>query len=234
MCDTLEKIPLTLRKLHNWLDVHHKSVRLKFRADAVLVAIFVLLELIIRELSGSTSSKFRPIRHPLDKATETVSEKFIKVPFKGEAYGSNIDEAITALEESVSDFEEEARICGEQRLGEIDAATRTTLMTTRQLDERARDTDLTVQKLSQDLAGIENRFATQLRLDHASIEEKLAGSTEKVLGKLEKKEKKLTAEAHGVQVHNVFYCFLTSNPSVDSKTGLRMSSTSNDNTWLGC
>ena len=57
MYDTLDKIPLTFRKLHDWLDVHHQSVRLKFAADAVLVAVFVLLELIVRELSGSSSSK---------------------------------------------------------------------------------------------------------------------------------------------------------------------------------
>lgn len=46
-----------MRKIHDLLDVHYQSGKLKFCADSVLVSIFVLLELIIRELSGSVGSK---------------------------------------------------------------------------------------------------------------------------------------------------------------------------------
>lgn len=53
----LGNIPKIMRKIHDLLDVHFKSERLKFCADSVLVSIFTLLELIIRELSGNVGSK---------------------------------------------------------------------------------------------------------------------------------------------------------------------------------
>ncbi|KAK7956485.1 uncharacterized protein PG986_005707 [Apiospora aurea] len=106
MCSTLEKIPDILRRLHGWLDVHHESGRLRSSADAVLVAIFVLLELIVRELSGSTT------------------KKIIKAPFKGEAYGSTIDDAVATLEANVKGFIDEASLCDAQRLKQSSAEAR--------------------------------------------------------------------------------------------------------------
>ncbi|KAK8042369.1 hypothetical protein PG994_012852 [Apiospora phragmitis] len=155
MCSTLEKIPTTLRRLHEWLDVHNKSGRLRSSADSVLVAIFILLELIVRELSGSTT------------------KKIIKAPFKGEAYGSSIDDAVAALEASVKSFIDEASLCDAQRLGRVDEVTRNTLMTT--------------QQLSQSLANFQKQFSAEARLGQASINEKLkmlTNSAEKVLGKV--------------------------------------------------
>ncbi|KAK6828297.1 hypothetical protein PG987_011638 [Apiospora arundinis] len=202
MYDTLEKVPLILRKLDDWLDVHHQSPSLKFRADDVLVAIFVLLELIVREI----------LKHTAKKA--------IKLPFKGEAYGSSIDEAVATLAKTVAEFESAARLCDSQRLGQINEVTKTTLLTTQQLHEKTKSTDLKVQQISQGLSDIRDQFVAQLRLDQVSVEEKMASNTGKILGKLEEKTSELSSEEHGVQVHNVFYCFLTSNPSFDSKTGL--------------
>lgn len=57
MYTALDKIPVTLGRLHDLLDVHYQSSKLKEYGDGVLVAIFVLLELIVRELSGSAASK---------------------------------------------------------------------------------------------------------------------------------------------------------------------------------
>ncbi|KAK8028430.1 hypothetical protein PG991_005486 [Apiospora marii] len=158
MCVTLEKIPTTLRRLHEWLDVHHKSGRLRSSADAVLVAIFVLLELIVRELSGSTA------------------KKIIKAPFKGEAYGSTIDDAVAALEANVKSFIEEASLCDARRLSRVDEVTKNTLMTT--------------QHLSQSFADFQEQFSTEARLEQASIKERLAmltNSTEALLGEISKK-----------------------------------------------
>lgn len=56
MYEAMGSIPKTLRKIHDLMDVHYKSEVLKYCADSVLVAIFVVLELIIRELTGSTTS----------------------------------------------------------------------------------------------------------------------------------------------------------------------------------
>ena len=53
----LGNIPKTMRKIHDLLDVHYQSGRLRFCADSVLVSIFVLLDLIIRELSGNVGSE---------------------------------------------------------------------------------------------------------------------------------------------------------------------------------
>jgi hypothetical protein len=53
----LDKIPTTLERLHERLEVHYQSPKLKSYGDGVLVAVFVLLELIVRELSGSAASK---------------------------------------------------------------------------------------------------------------------------------------------------------------------------------
>lgn len=57
MYDTLEKVPLILRRLDEWLEVHHKSVRLRLRADDVLVAVFVVLERIVKEILKHTASQ---------------------------------------------------------------------------------------------------------------------------------------------------------------------------------
>ncbi|KAK8051689.1 hypothetical protein PG993_003074 [Apiospora rasikravindrae] len=150
MCSTLEKIPAILRRLHAWLDVHHESGRLRSSADAVLVAIFVLLELIVRELSGT--------------------------PFKGEAYGSTIDDAVATLEANVKGFIDEASLCDAQRLGRVDEFTKSTLMTT--------------QQLSQNFAVFQEQFSTEARLEQASINQKLrmlTDSAEKILGRISDK-----------------------------------------------
>lgn len=64
--------------------------------------------------------------------------KFIN-SFKGDRYGSNIDEAIEALEEAVKDFEAEARICDGQRLGQIDKITKGTHAKTQNIEQGVRE-----------------------------------------------------------------------------------------------
>ncbi|KAK6088731.1 hypothetical protein SCUP234_00611 [Seiridium cupressi] len=93
MYAALDKIPETLHRIHSLLNVHYQSLRLKQYGDAVLVAIFVLLECIVKELSGS------------------LGKKILKAPVKGERYGVTIDEAVKSLEEAVKSFETEGKIC---------------------------------------------------------------------------------------------------------------------------
>lgn len=75
------------------------------------------------------------------------------------------------------------------------------------------------------LSGSFQEFQTQLKLDKEAIEQKQLQSiaqSDKVLQRLEQQDvvrKKIVTEEHGVQVHNYFYYFLTSNPLFDSRTG---------------
>ncbi|KAK8127898.1 hypothetical protein PG984_009006 [Apiospora sp. TS-2023a] len=195
MYNTLEKIPLTLIRLDKRLEVNYKSASLKFHADAVLVSVFVLLELIVRELSGSTS------------------KKIFKVPFKGDTYGANIEEAMTALEDSVREFEKEAQVCIEKRMGEMDSKLDCIIGFLKRLDA--------------DHVSVGEKFASAEK--KLAMDEKVLGRTESVLSRLEESlGKQLTTEAHGVQVHNEFYCFLTSSPIFNSRTGSRRPSVPRD------
>ncbi|KAK9776801.1 putative Fungal STAND N-terminal Goodbye domain-containing protein [Seiridium cardinale] len=198
----LDKIPETLHRIRNLLNVHYQSPRLKQYGDAVLVAIFVLLERIVRELSGS------------------LGKKILIAPVKGERYGVTVDEAVKSLEEAVKSFETEGKICDSQRLGQVDIVTKRTLVNTARLDVTTKNTEQEVRQINQGLTNMASRqeiFVEQLRADQAAVDQKLLANTEEVLDQL--KQAQLTTEKHGAQVHQVFYCFLTANPSFDSKTG---------------
>lgn len=72
-------------------------------------------------------------------------------------------------------------------------------------------TDLT------DMAFRQERFVEQFRADQSAVDMKLLANSEEVLDQL--KQAQLMTEKQGAQVHQVFYCFLTANPSFDQKTG---------------
>ncbi|KAI0177529.1 hypothetical protein BJ166DRAFT_585636 [Pestalotiopsis sp. NC0098] len=202
MYTALDKIPVTLSRLHELLDVHYQSSKLKQYGDGVLVAIFVLLELIVRELSGS------------------AAKKIFKAPFRGGRYGHTIDEATKSLEEAVKDFEIEARICDSQRLGRVDLVTRRTLLTAAQIETETKKTGQGVTQLSHDFVDFTSRqehFAEQFRADQAAGSQKILANTEEVLDQL--RQSQVEHQRHGAQVQQNFYCFLTSSPSFDSKTG---------------
>lgn len=202
MYTALDKIPVTLSHLHELLDVHYQSSKLKQYGDGVLVAVFVLLELIVRELSGS------------------AAKKIFKAPFRGGRYGHTIDEATKSLEEAVKDFEIEARICDSQRLGRVDLVTRRTLLTAAQIETETKKTGQGVTQLSHDFVDFTSRqehFAEQFRADQAAGSQKILANTEEVLDQL--RQSQVEHQRHGAQVQQNFYCFLTASPSFDSKTG---------------
>ena len=178
-----------------------------------------------------------PLRssHQIAELTHYPPEKVIK-SFKGDRYGASIDEAIQGLEESVKEFETEARICDAHRLGQIDKITKGT-------HARTQNIEFGVQKLAEGLdychlhlgihsadhflglTGSFQEFQTQLKLDKEAVEQKqlqLLAQSDQVLQKLSEKElvrKEVVTEEHGVQVHNYFYYFLASNPLFDNRTG---------------
>ncbi|ETS83498.1 hypothetical protein PFICI_05374 [Pestalotiopsis fici W106-1] len=202
----LDKIPTTLGRLHELLDVHYQSPKLKHYGDGLLVAVFVLLELIVRELSGS------------------AAKKIFKAPFRGGRYGYTIDEAIKSLEEAVREFEIEARICDSQRLGQVDIVTRRTLLTAARVETETKKTEQGQVLLTADyhldltnFASRQEHFAQQFREDQAADSQKILASTEELRDQI--KQSQIEHQRHGAQVHQVFYCFLTSSPSFDSKTG---------------
>ena len=162
--------------------------------------------------------------------TNYLEEKIIK-SFKGDIYGASIDEAIEGLEESVKEFETEARMCDVRRLGQIDRMTKGT-------HAKAQNIELGVRKLAEGLnshrlhleihgadhspglTGSFQEFQTQLKLDQEAVEQKqlqLLTQSDQVLQKLNEKE--IVTKEHGVQVHNYFYYFLASNPLFDNRTG---------------
>lgn len=172
--------------------------------------------------------------HQIDELTHYPPEKVIK-SFKGDRYGASIDEAIQGLEESVKEFEAEARVCDARRLGQIDKITKGT-------HARTQNIELGVRKLTEGLdhchlylgihgadhfpglTGNFQEFQTQLKLDKEAVEQKqlqLLAQSDQVLQKLSEKEvvRKVVTEEHGVQVHNYFYYFLASNPLFDNRTG---------------
>ncbi|KAF3024228.1 hypothetical protein E8E14_011380 [Neopestalotiopsis sp. 37M] len=202
MYTALDKIPTTLGRLHELLDVHYQSHKLKHYGDGVLVAVFVLLERIIRELSGS------------------AVKKIWKAPTRGSRYGHTIDEAIKSLEESVQEFETEARICDSHRLGQVDMVTRRTLLTTARIETQTEKTEQGVSQLTngfQNLADRQEHFALQFRADQAADSQRIIASNEELRDQI--KQSQIEHQRHGAEVHQYFYCFLTSSPLIDSKTG---------------
>ncbi|KAF7538713.1 hypothetical protein G7054_g2751 [Neopestalotiopsis clavispora] len=205
MYTALDKIPTTLGRLHELLDVHYQSPKLKHYGDGVLVAVFVLLELIIRELSGSAA---------------IVVEKIWKAPIRGSRYGHTVDEAIKSLEEAVQEFETEARICDSHRLGQVDTVTRRTLLATARIETETKKTEQGVSQLTngfQNLADRQEHFALQFRADQAADSQKILASNEELRDQI--KRSQIDHQRHGAEVHQYFYCFLTSSPLIDSKTG---------------
>jgi hypothetical protein len=76
-----------MRKIHD-LGVYYQSPRLKCCGDSVIVDVFVLLELIIRELYGSLGST-RTRFYAVD-LTDVDVEKIVKALFKVQSTDSRL------------------------------------------------------------------------------------------------------------------------------------------------
>ncbi|KAH7031627.1 uncharacterized protein B0I36DRAFT_324332 [Microdochium trichocladiopsis] len=124
MYKALSDIPKIMSRIHRHLAVHFQSARLKHCADMVWVAVFTVLEAIIRELSTKSS------------------KKAFKVLIKGDAHATDVTTSLASLTAAVNEFEAEANICDAQRLGQVDRATQETWSTTRRMESN-------VQQLSQ-------------------------------------------------------------------------------------
>ncbi|EPE35642.1 hypothetical protein GLAREA_11342 [Glarea lozoyensis ATCC 20868] len=95
----LADIPQKLSNVHRLTDLHMKSWPLKTCAHSVLLAIFVVLEKIVEKLSMNVS--------------ENLTAKL-----KGR--GSDLEDALTSLDENINRFQIKVEVCAQQRLGRIE------------------------------------------------------------------------------------------------------------------
>lgn len=134
---------MQLEQTNATINLHKQSRELKRHADSVFVAIFELLESIIRELSKSSRSKCISLSLCLNIA-KWFPEKTIVITLKGEQYGASITTAIETLKRALKAFQHEAQICDSKRLG--------------RLEGHALGTRLTVEDTNTALNGIEQSF----------------------------------------------------------------------------
>ncbi|KAI1760958.1 hypothetical protein GGR53DRAFT_54736 [Hypoxylon sp. FL1150] len=107
----LGEIPTQLEQTNAIINLHKQSRELKRHADSVFVAIFEVLESIVRELSKSSKMKI-----------------FV-ITAKGEQYGASITTAIEALKRALKAFQHEAQVCDSKRLGRLEGHAISTRLT---------------------------------------------------------------------------------------------------------
>ncbi|KAF2678846.1 hypothetical protein K458DRAFT_435517 [Lentithecium fluviatile CBS 122367] len=95
--EALANIPMRLREVENLADVHYHSAELQQRADSVFVAIFVVLEGIVNEL------------------TKSMARKGVSLIFKGDKHSFDLTEAFNDLEKQLKEFRVQVEICFQQR-----------------------------------------------------------------------------------------------------------------------
>ncbi|KAI4865568.1 hypothetical protein F4820DRAFT_419957 [Hypoxylon rubiginosum] len=154
----LAEIPTQLEQTNATINLHKQSKELKRQADSVFVAIFEVLESIIRELSKSSR------------------KKTITITLKGEQYGASITAAIETLKRALKAFQREAQICDSKRLGRLEGhavGTRLTVEDTNTTlseltEEYKRDRDYQYKKLEELPEQLVTAMFNQLYRFHAS------------------------------------------------------------------
>lgn len=127
--------------------VHFQSARLKHNADMVWVAVFAVLEAIISELSTKSTSRFFAdiLSYTVQRTNKYGHpEKALKALIKGDAYTTEVTEALAVLDASVGELVAEANICDSERLTQVDRVTRDTWLTTKRTesDVQGEQTDI--------------------------------------------------------------------------------------------
>ncbi|XXG93939.1 hypothetical protein Hte_000189 [Hypoxylon texense] len=154
----LAEIPTQLEQTNATINLHKQSRELKRQADSVFIAIFELLESIVRELSKSSR------------------KKTITITLKGEQYGASITTAIETLKRALEAFQREAQICDSKRLGRLEGhavGTRLTVEDTNMAlndltEEYKRDRDYQYKKLEELPEQLITAMFNQLYRFHAS------------------------------------------------------------------
>ncbi|KAK0707757.1 hypothetical protein B0H67DRAFT_588512 [Lasiosphaeris hirsuta] len=190
----LAEIPDMLEKIQRLSDVHRTSRQLHERADAVLVAIFFVLERIVDTLTRDkttervdkikgmfkTRSKtkalagYKPANDSVASASQTENED--KTPVKN---------ALEGLKARIDAFQEQVEICAQEKLGQIKSDTN--------------DLKLGMMAMEQDIAVMKTSFN--------SVEAWMT----RVLNKVE--------EASEKKIYDTLYRLCASDPRFNARTG---------------
>ncbi|KAF9881527.1 hypothetical protein CkaCkLH20_00673 [Colletotrichum karsti] len=121
--NALADIPKKLDKIKRLSDVHIKSKRLHGKADGILVATFVVLEEIVNDLTMDWKAK-----------TKTKIKNF--------GTEDKVADALTLLDSSISEFQDELQVCSERRMGRMHEAITENGTLLKTVEELAQVTDL--------------------------------------------------------------------------------------------
>ncbi|KAF2635659.1 hypothetical protein P280DRAFT_536075 [Massarina eburnea CBS 473.64] len=127
----LAKIPEKIETIQRLSEIHHASIQLHSCADAVIVAIFTVLERIMDRIVKTWKRKLTKKYH---KATRNILSKLTQKPNEGNGVaitnGPDDDEdqeskltvtdALSELQDRVDRFQKGVDICREERLGRIE------------------------------------------------------------------------------------------------------------------
>ena len=149
----LAEIPEKLEKIQRLSEIHRTSRRLHARIDAVIVSIFAVLERIVNKLTDTWTCKVCGPRAATAMANDLHIDRtkkktaglksMLKRHTKSSRDGSHGDgeitqetesqrpppdnttvaDALADLETEIQRFQEEAAMCGEERLGRIEKGT---------------------------------------------------------------------------------------------------------------
>ncbi|KAI1505353.1 hypothetical protein F5X99DRAFT_278220 [Biscogniauxia marginata] len=142
----LAEIPRQLQRTSTLIDIHKQSRKLKSAADSVFIAIFEVLESIIKELAKS------------------IKRKTVSITLKGEQYGIKITTAIEDLGKVVKAFNEEARVCDSKRLGRVEEHTVGTRLT-------VEDMSMQVDEFYEQYKRDRNTFSQSIEYQNRCLEE---------------------------------------------------------------
>ncbi|KAK3349667.1 hypothetical protein B0T25DRAFT_591901 [Lasiosphaeria hispida] len=190
----LAEIPDMLEKIQRLSDVHRTSRQLHERADAVLVAIFFVLERIVdtltRDKTGERVDKLKSMFKTRSKTKALAEYKpandNVAVSSQTESEDkSSIKDALEGLKVRIDAFQEQVEICAQEKLGQI------------KLDTN--DLKLGMMAMEQGIAVIKNNLN--------SVEAWMT----RVLNKVE--------EASEQKIYDTLYRLCASDPRFNAKTG---------------
>ncbi|KAI0381927.1 hypothetical protein F5Y04DRAFT_288095 [Hypomontagnella monticulosa] len=130
----LAEIPEKLQKIQRLSDIHHASPGLHLRADAVMVAIFVVLGSIVDELTSTWKIKIAEGTAKLASFIPTMSNRHgqnvdnkTKVRTTGKVKEEDlqgekvsVSDALAKLQDQIQGFQAEVDICSQERLGRVE------------------------------------------------------------------------------------------------------------------
>ncbi|RYP23848.1 hypothetical protein DL765_000925 [Monosporascus sp. GIB2] len=128
--DWLATIPEQLERIQRLSEIHYSSYRLHSFADAVLVSIFGVLERIVNKLTktwqGTLTERTRGVRNLLRKKPKNTPEPIGTGDVESEdrTQEQTISDALDEFQIQIKRFNQEASLCGKEKLGEIAENTR--------------------------------------------------------------------------------------------------------------